>query len=340
MSDNDKRLMAVEKGKPCVIVHGGAGKLPDERALLKVPVMRQAVRAAWDELQKGKPAEFGVAAALREMEASSYFNAGFGGYPNVHGIVLLDVGLMRGNRDFVSLLNVRRVKMPSAIALDMLKPNRTLMTVWTHELMNEVDGAPRFIKDRYGWVKTHEELLSPVVVEWLKDEGVEFTVSGETSGGTVGCVVRDMEGNLCAGTSTGGVNSKDNGRIGDTPIIGSGVFADNEIGALSTTGHGESLLSGLVSGFVLSRMSTSVREHPTVFREHPEKLDAILQSEFSELSRKSGKRGGGMVVVPPFGSPAYSFNTEMISVAFADGGGKEPGKVDSFIAKRGGVLLR
>jgi len=174
---------SLEPNKPCVIIHGGAGKLPDERAKLKVPVMRQAVLAAWSEIQKGKPAEFAVTAALREMENSEYFNAGFGGYPNVHGIVLLDLGLMRGNRDFVSLLNVRRVKFPSAIALDMLKDNRAIMSVWTHELMNEVDDAPKFIQQRYGLVESHDELLSPIVMKWLADDGAEFSSSGSTESG-------------------------------------------------------------------------------------------------------------------------------------------------------------
>ncbi|MCI5064151.1 isoaspartyl peptidase/L-asparaginase [bacterium] len=333
-----------EGREPCVIVHGGAGKLPDERARKKVPVMREAVMAAWEEVQKGKPAEFGVAAALREMERSPYFNAGYGGYPNVHGIVLLDLGLMRGNRDFVSLLNCRKVKYPSAIALDMLRENRAIMTVWTHELMSEVEDAAPFIQERYGLVGDHAELLSPVVLEWLRDGGAEFSSTGETtpghekSGGTVGCVVRDLSGELCAGTSTGGVNSKDNGRIGDTPVIGSGVFADNEIGGLSTTGHGESLLLGLVSGFVLGELRRALRDDPEIFHRSPEKLRHLVREEFRELSRKTGSRGGGMIVIPPQGPPAFSFNSEMISVAQTVGGGEVP-LIESFIAKKDGSRL-
>lgn len=332
--------MRKEQKRPCVIVHGGAGRLLDERARKKVPVMHRAVEAAWNELNRGKPGEFAVVAALREMEGSEYFNAGYGGYPNVDGIVLLDVGLMRGTRDFVSILNARRMKYPSSVALDLLRDDRSLMTVWTHQLMQQVDSAADFIKERYGWVPTHEDLLSPVVEEWLKKDGGEFSKSGETSGGTVGCVVRDLNGDLCAGTSTGGVNSKDNGRIGDTPVIGSGVFADNEIGALSTTGHGESLMLGLLSGFVLGEMRRDLRQQFDVFRREPEKLTCILEGEFRELSRKTANKGGGMIVIPPHGSPTFSFNSEMISIARAEE--IEPGKgphIESFIAKKDGTFV-
>jgi len=330
-----------EEKRPCVIIHGGAGKLPDERARKKLPVMRRAAEAAWEELHGGKSGEFAVVAALREMEGSDFFNAGYGGYPNVDGIVLLDVGLMRGARDFVSILNARRMKYPSAVALDLLRADRSLMTVWTHQLMQEVDGAADFIKERYGWVPTHEDLLSPVVEEWLKNDGGEFSSSGETSCGTVGCVVRDLNGDVCAGTSTGGVNSKDNGRIGDTPVIGSGVFADNEIGALSTTGHGESLMLGLLSGFVLGELRRELREHIDIFRKNPDRLSAILENEFQELSRKTVNKGGGMIIVPPHGSPNFAFNSEMISIAHAElKEGSSEVELQSFIAKSDGTFLR
>lgn len=326
---------------PCVIVHGGAGKLREEQARKKIPLMKIAVKKAWQELDKGKPAEFAVAAALRVMEESDVFNAGYGGYPNANGIVLLDLGFMRGNRDFVSLLNVRKLKFPSAVALDMFQPNRTIMSVWTHELMKQIDQADGVVKERYGWVATHEELCSPKVVDWLKKGMGEFLEGGLTGDepgcGTVGCVVRDLDGRLAAATSTGGVNAKENGRIGDSPIIGAGVFADDEIGALSTTGHGESLLLGLVSGFVLSRMRELIRENHEVFYQSPSKLQHILDDEFNELKRKRKNRGGGIIVIPPHGPPSYSFSSEMLSVAYSESSSDED--IKSYIAKSDGEHL-
>src|SRR3990167_1925227 len=223
-----------------VILHGGGGKIGPEHGQKKLPYLRKALDLAWAALVAGKPGEFAVVEALRVMEGCEYFNAGYGGYPNVNGIVLLDVGLMRGDRDFVSLIHVRRVKYPSSIALDMLLPRRTLLSTWTHELMMKLDEAPEFIKGRYGLVATHEDLVAPFVKQLMKEKG-DFEVARDPkkeeakAHGTVGCVVRDAKGEICAGTSTGGVSFKYNGRVGDSPIIGAGVFADNEICGLSTT---------------------------------------------------------------------------------------------------------
>lgn len=298
-----------------IIVHGGAGRGNVEHAKLKLPVMRQAMEAGWKVLNQGEPSEIGVVAALKVLEECEYFNAGFGGYPNEHGIVLLDVGLMRGDRNFASVVNVRRAKYPSEIALDLLRKHKTLMTVWTHEMMTALDHASEEIRIKYGHVMRHEDLLSPFVVELLKQKnGAEIDASGRTHG-TVGCVARDRNGNLSAGTSTGGINLKFNGRIGDAPLIGSGVFADNEIGALSTTGHGESFLRGLFSGFIVAELRNMLRRDPEVFSKIPKAAEAVLHSEFSELERKAPERGGAIILIPKGGDPIYGCNVPMVPLA-------------------------
>ena len=322
-----------------VIVHGGAGRFYPERSLNKIDPMSEAVEAAWEELVKGKPAEFAVVAALRIMEGDEHFNAGYGGYPNANGIVLQDIGLMRGSREFVSLLNVRRITYPSSVALDMMRDGRSLMSVWTHELMQQADAADEFIKERYGWVDSHDKLLSPHVLEMLARNQVEVGSSGG-SHGTVGCVVCDSSGFFAAGTSTGGVNAKENGRIGDTPIVGSGVFADNEICALSTTGHGETLLLGLLSGFIVSNIRTELRKDANAFRHRPSLMEEILDQEFSELSRKAPDKGGGLIVIPRGGMPRYQCNSEMISIGYRTGTRNSVAESDSFIHLKTGEKVR
>jgi L-asparaginase / beta-aspartyl-peptidase len=298
-----------------VILHGGAGRFNPQVTPHKLPFLRQALDAAWTKLVEGAPGGVAVEAALRVMEACEYFNAGYGGYPNVHGVVLLDVGLMSGSREFVSLLNVRRVKYPSSVALDMMTRHKTLMTVWTHELMQSIDNASEEVKERYGWVPRHEDLLAPLVKEMLEDR-TRSEVSGH---GTVGCVVRDRDGRLFSGTSTGGVNLKYNGRIGDSPIIGSGVFADNEICGLSTTGHGESFMRSLLSGFIVSEIRQRLRENRECFVRDGKCLHTILAHEVDEMARKSDGRGGAIIVIPVQGEPSYAFNTEMVSLAMKFG---------------------
>ena len=322
-----------------VILHGGAGKLQTQHVKRKLPFLRKALDAAWEQLCDGKPGEFAVAAALRVMEGCEFFNAGFGGYPNINGVVLLDIGLMRGTRDFVSLLNVRRVKYPSAIVLDMLCHHRTLMTIWTHELMEQVNQAPLFIRERYGWVRSHEDLIAPYVKKLMQErKALEVSQDGGTHG-TVGCVVRDANGKLFSGTSTGGVSFKYNGRIGDTPIIGSGVFADDDVCALSTTGHGESFLLSMLSGYIIAAMRQAQRKQEKVFEKSPKKLTKLLRDEIDEMSRKANKRGGAIIVIPRRGEPCYALNSEMVSLGVRTGSCASIEQDDAFILCQDGSRI-
>ncbi len=322
-----------------VIVHGGAGNISAERGEKKMPGLRSAVDAAWRKLCEGAAGEVAVAAALRVLEDDQYFNAGFGGYPNVNGIVLLDVGLMRGNRDFVSLINVRRMKYPSAIALDMLEKHRSLISLWTHELMLEVERGPAEIKERYGLVATHDELIAPSVKELLKRFN-EAELCGplakdrieEQGHGTVGCVVRDANGRLCAGTSTGGIHLKHNGRVGDCPIIGSGVFADDEICALSTSGDGEAILLSVLSGFVIAAIRDALRQDPESFGTDTCKLRSIVERELSELRRKAPDGSAGMIIIPSSGEPIFAFNSSRFAVGMRVGTSERIQKEEILIA--------
>jgi beta-aspartyl-peptidase (threonine type) len=326
-------------GNISVILHGGAGALRTERARKKIPYLIKARESAWEKLLSGCSAEEAAVAAIRVMEESEYFNAGYGGYPNVNGIVLQDIGLMRGNRDFVSLLNIRKVKHPSSIALDMLSNQSSLISVWTQELMNKIDNSDLETKERYGWVATHEELLSPYVLDLLAENQAEFDKAGNTHG-TVGCVTRDKNGNLAACTCTGGVNTKKNGRIGDSPIIGSGVFADNEICALSTTGYGESFLQSQISGFVISEMRSALNKDPNIFIKDPELPKRILMHEFKELNRKCPSKGGAIIVLSQSSQPAYYFNSEMASIAYKTITNSDLVEQDAGIATRDGRFIR
>ena len=301
-----------------VIVHGGAGRFFPDRTLIKLPNIKVAVDAAWQVLIKGESGEKAVVAALHAMEDCEYFNAGYGGYPNEHGIVLLDVGLMRGDGKFASIINVRRVKYPSSLALDLLneRPN-SITTIWTHELMCKLDAASEEEKRRCGWVATHEDLIAPFVKN-LQEKNHLPEIHVETTHGTVGCVVRDAEGHLFAGTSTGGVNFKSNGRVGDTPIIGSGVYAYNEIGALSTTGNGEAILGSALSGFVLGDMRRDLSEDPLIYQKS-DLLKKRLDAEIKRVPEKYPNTAAAIIVDPPKGLPRYALAGEAVTVASRSG---------------------
>jgi len=302
-----------------------------EHAEKKKPVLEKARDEAWKLLCNDAPAEEAVAKALRIMEDSEYFNAGYGGYPNEKGIVLMDAGMMLGSREFASIVNVRRIKYPSAVVLDRLREGKTLMTVWTHEHMQQIDTAPDEIKERYGWVATHRELVSPFVQELLKQQkegelAVELNaelpkvnIPVSEPHDTVGCVARDSKNQLCAGTSTGGTGVKANGRVGDSPIVGAGLYADNEICGLSTSGHGESILLSLLSGFVIAEIRQKLKNDEGVFEKQPGLLNSVLSRELLELKRKAPSRGAGIILIPAKGLPAYAYNSKDFCVAVCTG---------------------
>ena len=313
----------MKKKEFSVIIHGGAGRYVKGYPERKLTPMKAAIDAAWIKLTNGAPGEQAVAAALRVMEESEFFNAGFGGYPNADGIVLLDVGLMKGTGEFLSLVNVRRIKFPSLVALDMLEEKSSVFSTWTHELMLKAEKAPDDLKERYGLVDSHEDLFSPYVKELIrKHEGIEVE-SGDEQGGTIGCVVRDGDGKLFAGTSTGGTIWKYNGRIGDSPIIGCGVYADNEVCAFSTSGHGEGILKTQFANFVIAELRRAYRENKNVFVENPNKLKEIIDAEIAEHESKTQGRAA-IIIMPPRGLPHSGFNSEMLS------GGIRIGTADSF----------
>lgn len=337
-----------------VIIHGGAGKIGTEHAQKKLPPLKQALEAAWQSLAKGDDGELAVVEALRILEGSEYFNAGYGGYPNINGIVLTDVSLMRGNREFVSLIHCRKIKYPSVVALDMLNSGQTILSTWTHELMTKLETGPDHLKDRYGLVNSHDEMIAPFVKEMIakkqelevanknsrsQQEEENGTEQKEQKHGTVGCVVRDSKGRISAGTSTGGVSFKSNGRIGDTPIVGSGVYADNEICGLSTTGHGESFLRTSLSSFVMAEMRHALREDPFVFAKDPKKLKALLDKEFAEMERKVYGHGA-IIVIPPQGDPCYAFNADRVSLAYRYGDVNNIRADDVLVDSADGAVLR
>lgn len=274
-----------------VILHGGAGVIGKELAQQKQPVLEQAREAAWSVLEAGGSAENAVVDALHLLEASQYFNAGYGAYLDQSGKVSLDAGLMRGNGDFISVLFARNFLYPSKLLAERFSPGMKLSFVWTEEEAAALERHP--LKDAFGWTSGEEEMIAPHI------KRKDFEV---VSQGTVGCLARDCRGQLFAGTSTGGVANKYRGRVGDSPLIGHGVFADNELGALSTTGYGEAFMRSCFSGFVLAEVRRKGEIH------------SILESELKEMKRKCGGTGG-VIFLPPAEDPTFAFNSPQMALA-------------------------
>ncbi|MBZ0221108.1 MAG: isoaspartyl peptidase/L-asparaginase [Candidatus Methylomirabilis sp.] len=213
-----------------ILVHGGAGaKKPLKRGLGKIG---EALKTGYAMLESGEAALDAVTGAIALLEDSGFFNAGEGSNIQLDGVRRLDAALMEGES----------LRAGSVIGLEGFRnPIRAA---------REAMGLPNNVFTNTGAARIAEKAVLPrigppsvKVLERL--EMARKTPAGklyETYFSTVGAIAMDREGNLAAGSSTGGVFAMLPGRVGDTPLIGSGVYADNHLGAVSCTGRGEDIL--------------------------------------------------------------------------------------------------
>lgn len=216
-------------GAPCkahrrhvLLIHGGAGAGNAPAAVRKKQreVMARVLRRGNAMLKRGASAVDVVTASVAALEDSPIFNAGRGGIPNRAGFVELDASIMEGKRlDAGAVAAVRTVKNP-------IKAARAAMERSPH-LMFVDRGAVAFAKAQKLEIKPPSYFLVP------------GKKKSNSKSGTVGAVALDRCGDLAAATSTGGYNTKVPGRVGDSPIIGAGTYANNKTCAVSATGHGE-----------------------------------------------------------------------------------------------------
>jgi len=223
-----------------ILVHGGAGDIPTERRDGAETGCREAAEAGWKVLIAGGSALDAVEAAVRAMEDNPAFNAGRGSVLNAAGQVEMDAGIMDGaSRKPGAVTLVRHFRHPITLA-------RKVMETSPHHILGD-EGAEAFAR-KMG--------CDPVPNDFFVTERrlrqFQARQQAETAD-TVGAVALDAAGNLAAANSTGGINFKWPGRIGDSPLPGAGFYADNRYGAVATTGKGEQILrSGLA--FLVMRL--------------------------------------------------------------------------------------
>lgn len=224
-------------GRPAVIVHGGAGRrsrVPDRRE----PGLRRAVDAAWSVLEAGGDALEAAVAAVVVLEDDPCFNAGIGAVRTSAGTVELDASVMRGS-DLAAgaVALVRRCRNPVLLARALVERPEVLIAGPATIELAERTGVP---------------LVSEAELE-RAGRG-----SDESRGETVGAVVLDLAGHVAAATSTGGRAGKPPGRIGDSAIVGAGTYADDEAGAASATGFGETMMRLTVARAAVDRLRDGI----------------------------------------------------------------------------------
>lgn len=237
-----------------LIVHGGAWDIPDSLVEPHRKGVAEALRVGWEILTSGGPAAEAIEAAIMAMEDDETFDAGRGSFINAVGEVELDASIMDGrNLRAGSVAAVQNVKNPIRLARKIMDVGEQVMLVGI--------GATRFAKQHKIPTCSPDSLVTARELERWKDiqasdkfSTIDAFQHGKLPSDTVGAVAMDKHGNLASGTSTGGTPNKHPGRVGDSPIIGSGTYADNKFGAVSCTGWGESIMRVVLAKSVVDQI--------------------------------------------------------------------------------------
>ena len=323
-----------------IAIHGGAGtmrrdSMTEEQQADYKAALQRALDAGAAILRDGGTALDAVEATIRLMEDDPRFNAGKGAVFTWEGNNELDASIMEGNgRNAGAATGVTRTRHPISLA-------RKVMEDSPHVFLSGA-GADQFAREK------ELEQVDPSFFETeRRKNALERFKASQVSAldvdhkfGTVGAVALDLEGNLAAGTSTGGMTGKRWGRIGDSPVIGAGTYADNRSCAVSATGSGEYFIRVGVAKEICSRLYARFRREidvaqasvpldaegfPTYIihasemilseKQVQEEVDAVMQ----EVADLGGD--GGVIVNTPIGYTIYSFNTEGMYRGRADSDG-------------------
>ncbi|KAL0964440.1 hypothetical protein UPYG_G00323890 [Umbra pygmaea] len=285
---------------PVLVVHGGAGHIPNERAELSLAGVRAAVRGGYAILQGQGSAMDAVVEAVTLLENNPLYNAGCGSVLNAKGEVEMDAMVMDGT-DLSSgaVSAVRRVANPIQLA-------RLVMEKTSHLCLTG-DGASQFARAMGVPDVSEESLITEYArMRWKKNIAPDANPVECQMGkmGTVGAVAVDARGNIACATSTGGMLNKMEGRVGDTACIGCGGYADNKVGAVSPTGHGEAIMKVTLARLILFHMEQGCSAEVAA-----DKALAYMKERVGGL--------GGVVVVDPQGGWAARFSSLQMSWAAA-----------------------
>ena len=308
--------------KISLAVHGGAGTILRSEMTLELEKeyrygLQKALQTGWEILQSGSAID-AVEASVMELENNVLFNAGKGSVFTHEGKNELDAAIMDGkNLKAGAAAFVRNVKNPVTLArLIMEKSEHILLAgAGANEFAREME--VEMADDKYFFTDfRYQQLLRAraqgrVKLDHSADETeiILETELAEKHLGTVGAVACDAEGNLAAATSTGGMTNKEFGRVGDTPIIGAGTYADNSTAAVSCTGHGEYFMLCSAAYDVAARM-----KYKNLNLEN-------AASETVEYLRKIGGEGG-LIAVDTLGNVALPFNCEGMYRGYFQANGK------------------
>ena len=308
-------LSTVSTNPIAIAIHGGAGtitkaNLSEQQAQQYRAKLEEALRAGYAQLEAGKDGQFAVISAIQILEQSPLFNAGIGAVYTYAGEHELDASIMHGAERLAGAVSgVKTIASPIAAAQAVMNHSVHVMLSGSgaeefaqEQGLAQVDNHIFDTERRFKSLQKAKRAIADSQTELLEFQDYKF--------GTVGAVVLDQQGNVVAGTSTGGMTVKRYGRIGDSPIIGAGTFADNDSCAVSATGHGEYFIRYQVAADICARMAYQGLT-----------LQAAADKVVNEVLVEADG-SGGVIAIDKAGNIAMPFNTEGMYRASIDIHGK------------------
>lgn len=300
-----------------LVIHGGAGtiersKMTPEREQQHRAGLERALKAGFEILERGGAGLDAVEASVRVLEDDPLFNAGRGAVFTSAGTNELDAAIMDGGTlNAGAVATLQHVKNPIALARRVMeKSGHVILVGEGAEAFAKAQGL-ELVDQKYFFTQERWDALQRVkeAENQAGAGGKKYLVSDQDRHGTVGAVALDRSGNLAAATSTGGMTNKPPGRVGDSPVIGGGTYANNATCALSATGDGEYFIRATVAHDVSALM-----EYRGL------KLQTAAEIALGNVARLGGT--GGLIAIDKDGNIALPFNTNGMYRGHADQSGK------------------
>lgn len=320
----------VEKQKKyTLVIHGGAGNitkdnLSNERWLLYQNGLESALDSGYAILNSGGHSIDAVEKTISILENNPLFNAGKGAVYNTNGRQEMDASIMDGKTlNTGAVAGVNEIKNPIFAARKVMDNSKHVMFSGNgakqfakEEGLELVDSTYFYSKRRYDYWRSLKDKEQLELDHNKLSFGEDLNIWEHKKYGTVGAVAIDQHGDIAAGTSTGGLTNKKYGRIGDSPIIGAGTYANNKSCGVSCTGTGEYFIRTLAAHEVSSLVEY---KHMSI----QSAADTVIQNRIAPLGGD-----GGMIVLDTYGDIAYSFNTSGMFRAFKSSDGTT--KIEAF----------
>jgi beta-aspartyl-peptidase (threonine type) len=308
--------METQGRKIGLVIHGGAGTIAPNRMTPEIERelragLQRSLEAGYGILKKGGSSLDAVVAAVRVMEDDPLFNAGRGAVFTSAGTNEMDAAIMDGKSLQAGAVGgLKHVRNPITLARAVMDHSPHVMFVGEGAEAFARQNGIELVDEKYFYTEERWNALQRVrkAEAEARTNGKEFAVSDQDRHGTIGAAALDQSGNLAAATSTGGNTNKRPGRLGDTPIIGAGTYANNRTCAMSGTGDGEYFMR-LVAGHEIS----ALMEH----RGLP--LAQAAQTVVDQITEMGG--AAGLIAIDHNGNVALPFNTAGMYRGYIDASG-------------------